>query len=272
MMNLWHSQRIYNLSPFPHSEEQSTTNNDYNSQQKRRKMLTETEQDAYHEQHDMRQPCLPDTHFDLSAESASVTNIEVLIYSSCAKTGELSNPYLLMLLSNSLRSINDVHCEGTSAILDNILAIGAVIERTVEYIRDAVAVAILSHIAKTLRYQRLTLHLVRQHQAGRQSNPYHDENSYEVPTNGFDQLWSDNVRPFIVPYLPAPGLAPRDPNENPEMVRRCRIGRPNPKVLHRGDRYFHLSLCDKHGRESLHSESMRINGGVREAEHAWKCM
>jgi hypothetical protein len=124
-----------------------------------------------------------------------------------------------------------------------------------------------------IRNELFHLHLVRRHRNGNRNNKKSIAQAKQN-ANKAKQRGQPITPSQMIPYLPAPDIAPPNPNDEPDAtnVRRCVVGRPRGKLLRQGrDRYWIRYLCDKHGSETLLEESMRFKGGFRDRKEAWRC-
>jgi hypothetical protein len=132
-----------------------------------------------------------------------------------------------------------------------------------------VTIALYEQHLNTLKDQLFTLHLT-QH-AGPKLDRGAYQSSPKIPTPISTQSISTDYPHFLTPYLPALDLDPPNPNDAPD-ARRCKVGRPQGKMLRKDDRYYSLWMCDKHGSSRLFHENMMINRDRgREREQAWSC-
>jgi hypothetical protein len=75
---------------------------------------------------------------------------------------------------------------------------------------------------------------------------------------------------FMAEYDSAPDSGPPNPNDEP-AVRRCIIGRPNGMILQSNSVAYHQWKCDKHRSKELFEGNMKVDMGLPERDHAWKC-
>lgn len=147
------------------------------------------------------------------------------------------------------------------------------LETEKKWMRYRVQAALLEEELRSINEDLIQVYFQLEGQCRQGSGQRRDvpgKGDYELPADSTSPPASARSPPFMADYHPVPDAGPPNPNDSTK-TRRCIIGRPIGMVLTRGSVPYNQWKCDKHRSQELFEGNMKINAGLPEREHAWKC-